>query len=311
MIDISIFKNIDFVNADNLLFLAIFLILVIIVFAIVLFIFAKIIKVIRGILKMEPKSVLNENQNQPENFLKEEQKIIGLPKQRIMGGDFIKSSNSAEEKIEAKIDVKKAEEAREKAKISEQLNKFKGDNSPDQGDALASKMPMREEYKDDNFQKIKIPVAKKNFQESTGIAASSPKSIDQADQKEKPGLLQEKPDLLKDKLKPATTDNDLERGGSVMFGNKQEITRRELKYKLWKDPKVYKAARESLLYLSPTERVKLEKELFPKAYGLNISKSDIKTRMRKLSQKMINEKNPQAKATLRKKIKFIKKIGGA
>ncbi|OGZ91767.1 MAG: hypothetical protein A2599_01815 [Candidatus Staskawiczbacteria bacterium RIFOXYD1_FULL_39_28] len=225
--------------------------------------------------------------------------------------EFIQGKNNKTLTVEAKIDVKKAEEAREKAKISEQLNKFKGDNSPDQGDALASKMPMREEYKDDNFQKIKIPVAKKNFQESTGIAASSPKSIDQADQKEKPGLLQEKPDLLKDKLKPATTDNALERGGSVMFGNKQEITRRELKYKLWKDPKVYKAARESLLYLSPTERVKLEKELFPKAYGLNISKSDIKTRMRKLSQKMINEKNPQAKATLRKKIKFIKKIGGA
>jgi hypothetical protein len=96
----------------------------------------------------------------------------------------------------------------------------------------------------------------------------------------------------------------------AIFNGKQEITRRQLKYKLWKDPKVYKAARESLLNFSPMERANLEKKLFPGAYGLNISKSDIKTRMRKLSQEMLNEKRPQVKSTLRKEIKFIKKISG-
>jgi len=107
------------------------------------------------------------------------------------------------------------------------------------------------------------------------------------------------------KVKPAQKSSD-----SSVFEGKSELTRKQLKYKLWKDPKVAKAAKESLLFLKPTERAKLEKEIFPTIYGSNISRSDVKTRMHKLSQKMLSEQNPQAKAMLRKEIKFAKKITG-
>ena len=76
------------------------------------------------------------------------------------------------------------------------------------------------------------------------------------------------------------------------------------------DPKVWQAARQAGLELSPIERAKLVKEVFSPALGVNISKADLKLSIRKLNQKMLSSKDSGEHAKIRKEIKFFKKIGG-
>lgn len=95
-----------------------------------------------------------------------------------------------------------------------------------------------------------------------------------------------------------------------IFGGEKEVSRINLRQKLRMDPAVWNAQREAGLTLSPVERANLEKQVFSQAYGGNISKADLKSGIRKLSNKIFSTKDPATKAKIRKEIKFFKKIGG-
>ncbi len=97
---------------------------------------------------------------------------------------------------------------------------------------------------------------------------------------------------------------------SSIFGGKSEVSRIDLRQKLRRDTNVWKAERQTGLTLNAIERAKLEKEIFPQAYGRNISKTDLNWGVKRLNQKMLSEKNLSQKGKLRKEIKFLKKIGG-
>jgi len=98
--------------------------------------------------------------------------------------------------------------------------------------------------------------------------------------------------------------------GTPMFGGKSEVSRRTLEQELRYDPKIWEASRQAGLTLSREERAKLVKETFSTAYGRNISKSDLRSGIQKLNQKMLGTKDPGEHAKIRKEIKFFKKIGG-
>lgn len=95
-----------------------------------------------------------------------------------------------------------------------------------------------------------------------------------------------------------------------IFDGKQEISRQELRQKLRYDPKVWKAGVQSKFDLTREERVKLEKEIFPSIYGRNISKADMNRRIRMMIKERGSASNLEKAETLRREIKFLKKIGG-
>ncbi len=135
---------------------------------------------------------------------------------------------------------------------------------------------------------------------------------------EKEISIYEKPEFMKDELGLGKRHAD-QRGGtgvqkdSTIFGGKEELTRVQLRHRLRYDPKVWKAGVKSRFNLTRQQRESLEKELFPKIYGRNISKSDFNRRVRS----MIKERGGSitggrvAKAeNLRREINFLKKISG-
>ena len=99
-------------------------------------------------------------------------------------------------------------------------------------------------------------------------------------------------------------------GGDILFGNKDEISRINMRIKLRRDPKIWKAERKVGLTLSPVERVKLEKQIFPTVYGRNISKSDLKKNLKRMSKEWGSATEPGKKTLLRREMKFLKNIGG-
>ena len=76
------------------------------------------------------------------------------------------------------------------------------------------------------------------------------------------------------------------------------------------DENVWKAQKQAGLTMSPVQRAKLVKEIFPSVLGRNISKTDLKYSIKKLGRKLIDAKNSDEHAKIRKEIKFFKKIGG-
>ena len=97
---------------------------------------------------------------------------------------------------------------------------------------------------------------------------------------------------------------------SALFQGRRDIPRMKLEHEMRTNPKIWKAARETMLNLTPIERAKLVKETFSSAYGGNISKTDLKQTVTKLDRKMRASKTPKEHEKLRKEIKFFKKIGG-
>jgi hypothetical protein len=96
-----------------------------------------------------------------------------------------------------------------------------------------------------------------------------------------------------------------------IFGGQPEVSRIKLENKMRTDPKIWRAARDSKLNISPVERAKLVKEVFSQTYGRNISKTDLKWGIKKLNQKLVDTKDkPAEHEKIRKEIKFFKKIGG-
>jgi len=96
-----------------------------------------------------------------------------------------------------------------------------------------------------------------------------------------------------------------------IFGGETGVPRRTLKREMIVDSEIKKAARLTKLGLSPAERADLVKEVFPKVYGGNISKTDLKRSVKKLGKQMRGT-NPSSSEhkVLRKEVKFFKKIGG-
>lgn len=141
--------------------------------------------------------------------------------------------------------------------------------------------------------------------------------IGQTEGREKQGWekekLYEKPDFMKDELsvgvrqKGAKTAKSI---ASIMFGEKKEISRSELRRKLRTDPEIWKAQKEARLNLKPSERVKLEKKFFSQIYGRDISKRDLMQNLKRMGKEWASTSNIKRKETLRKEIKFLKKIGG-
>jgi hypothetical protein len=123
----------------------------------------------------------------------------------------------------------------------------------------------------------------------------------------KPEFIKKDSKLASDKNKKETISN---KNDNSIFGGKEEISRTELRQKLRLDPNVAKAQRDLYMNLSPVERAKLESTVFHSAYGGNISKSDLKSALRKLGTDLSSTSDMKRKETLRKQIKFFKKIGG-
>ena len=113
-INFSLLENIDFSNKETLLFFAIFLVAAIIVFFIFILILAWIIKLFKktiiGLFNLDVKRPKLGQENtgwvHPEKN-KEAQGADSAPKQKIVGGDTVKSSAGGEAKAE---EVKKGEE---------------------------------------------------------------------------------------------------------------------------------------------------------------------------------------------------------
>jgi hypothetical protein len=121
----------------------------------------------------------------------------------------------------------------------------------------------------------------------------------------KPGILEEK---LAKGASPSTAEDS--GGESLLFGDKEEISRKELRRRLKKDADLRKAEKKSGLRMSRSESGKLEKEVFQSVLGRNISEKDLKYSVHKLSKKLRSTTDPAEHAKLRKEIKFFKKIGG-
>ena len=100
------------------------------------------------------------------------------------------------------------------------------------------------------------------------------------------------------------------RNDQSIFDGKTEVSRIKLEHELRTDADVWKAAKAVGLTMSPVERSKLVKQVFSSAYGRNISKTDLKSGIKKLNQKMLSAKDSTEHEKIRKEMKFFKKIGG-
>jgi hypothetical protein len=198
---------------------------------------------------------------------------IEIPRKKIFGGDSVKILNVDGNSEKTGIAGANPQEKSIKG-IQESLSRFKtGENS------LESKMPSRLENQIENNSRGGI---------KTSTATNSVENL----------------------LKSPFGKKEINRSSdSSVFNGKEEVSRVELKHELMKDAKVWQAAKQSGLTLSPVERAKLIKEI-PQVYGRNVSKSDLKLTIKKLSQKMVGSQNPEEHARLRKEVKFFKKIGG-
>lgn len=164
-----------------------------------------------------------------------------------------------------------------------------------------------------NAGEIKIPVAKGteaiNHKESQASGPRIPtlnKEDKEAQSKNFFGkLFDDKKSLFGKKHESEGKKKD----DSLLFGNKEEVSRMNLRQKL-KSAKMYTAEKSVGLSLTPIERAKLEKQIFSPVLGYNISKTDLKWSIKKLNAKMLTSKNPAEKGKIRKEIKFFKKIGG-
>jgi len=100
-----------------------------------------------------------------------------------------------------------------------------------------------------------------------------------------------KPDEPK---KPVSTD-------SSIFHGKEEISRSELRQELKKN---WEGAGMNVY-----DRARIEKKDFPAFYGSKISKSDMRSAVHKLSQKLDSAKEPAERERIRKEIAYLKRIG--
>lgn len=135
--------------------------------------------------------------------------------------------------------------------------------------------------------------------------------VSRAGQKKSEIPIYEKPEFMKDEpLAGRRQRNAKTPEKTILFGDKNEISRPELRRKLRIDADVWKAQKDVRLNLKPGERVKLEKQFFGKIYGRNISKADVKKNLRRMGKEWVSTSNMQKRETLRRQIKFLKNISG-
>lgn len=287
--DFSILKDIDLTQKENILFIVIFLVVVIAVFLIIVFLLAEAIKIIKMIarkisVKFFDKEVRRPSFENPSvaggvpkpnrtagNLVAEEKEII--KKQVFSEPSYSKTIKKSEE------DIKEPEEKYEED-IKKNIEKsFAGLKSSNGENSLTSKMPStaksytlgQENYKSDNLEQPSVKHPLNSKVVSGGLDSGQ--------------------------------DNSIFRGA-------EEISRSELKNKLKTDDRVWQKAKGEGLEMSPLERANLVKEVFSSDLGANISKSDMRTGIKRLNQKLSNTKDPKEHAKLRREIQFFKKIEG-
>lgn len=308
--DFSILQDIDFTNKENLLFLALFLLLGIIIFFVIIFIIAKIIKAIQTVIRRLYVGMFHPEVRAPSFTRKEGVgggsigKINNLAEQRIIdslsqGSSFTRKKQPSldpvniekEEKKEKEDESDEKEHEKESAKNIEkglsQLNKIASGD----GQTMQSRMPSRTD----------------ETQEDIGMDAPRPKHS-LASGLQPMGAQSDFGNIGHSKAARESSQGPL--GDSSIFKGEQEISKRELEYRMKTESGVFQAAKGEGLNLSPTERAKLVKEVFSSEFGENISRSDLKSGIRKLNQKLASTKDPTEHAKIRKEVKFFKKIGG-
>jgi len=321
-IDVSFLKDIDFTNPDNLVFFAIFLVTVIIVLFIIGWIFAGIVRMIRRLIvhlfnievkkpkfdkkstewlhkeevsTLQPKVAPVESAGPSKEEPKEKtEEAVTMPQPKLAPIEF-----AAPLKKEAAPKKKPEEGYKEKEQktIKEGLAKLKAEGRAEE-ETLESKMPSREEKTEEEkeaekFEPIKIPTPMHPSGEPESFAVS-----------------QDRANVVGAGNISIPQPKESGVADASMFGGKPEVSRIKLEHELRKDTKVWQAARQEGLTLSPAERAKLVKEVFSPTLGRNISKADLKLGIEKLNQKMLGAKSSAEHAKLRKEIKFFKKIGG-
>ena len=316
-IDISLLKNIDFTNKDNLLFLSVFVVLAIIFFWIFVVIIKKIIRFIERLIvvtfNMDVRKPKFDKKNSTGWLHQSDRVLVGgaIPKQKIVTSGFSMVLGDEKTDAEKNKNTPKSQKEKEAKDIADSLASLKPEKTPSEND-LASKMPSRtEEVKEEDYKGIKIPVPK-HFSENEKLVASiAGKNVQD---KSTPQVLKSSGEFLVGQAGGVATSVQKiiakkNEDGSIFEGG-SEISRAKLKHELRADAKVWKASRQAGLTLSPVERAKLVKDVFAPVLGRNISKTDLKQSINKLNRKMLGTTNAQEHAKIRKEIKFFKKIGG-
>jgi hypothetical protein len=235
-------------------------------------------------------------------------------KQKIMGGGAMTKIIGGDNKSKEK-NAGPSYRDKEAKNISEHLAKLKS-NPDDKKDTLASKMPSRAEddEKDTDRDLLRsstsmVFLTKSAQEKSRAERSHNDKNTNNNsfDNKSIPGGKQKSAESV---TKSGLLKAPLKSNGSSIFEDDGEVSKMKLEHEMRTDSKIWQASRQSGLNLSPVERSKLVEKVFSKAQGRSISKTDLKSSIRKLNQKMLNTKDSEEHAKLRKEIKFFKKIGG-
>lgn len=288
--DFSLLKNIDFTKPENIIFLFIVLVIALIIFFVFAVIVNKIIKSIKRIIFGDD----TRKRCKARASSVQEKNVVAKSRIVIPGGSFAQKFSAPKPAVEEK-DVIKIDKKKSAEKVEEGLSALKADTS---AGGLQSRMPSREEQTPGE-REIKIPRTKRFFGPAGEGAQDSYERATESDVNSK--HFAEEASRSKESK---NTDS------SMLFRGKKDVNRRKLEYEMRYNPKIWKAAKDSMLYLNRGERAKLIKEVFPSAYGRNISKTDLHQGIKKLDRKMRAAKTPKDHERIRKQIKFFKKIGG-
>lgn len=277
---LKLLENIDFTNPENLIFFAILLAVVVVVLFIIGWVFAGIVRMVRRIIiRLFDIEVRKPRFNKKEGTEWLHQQEVPQEAERPK-----KAVSAPEQKIVPVDFVRSSGEKQEPERKPEQEYKEKEEKAIEEG---------LEKLKTAKGGEIKIPTPMHPSGEPKSFAAS-----------------QDRTNVVGASNISIPQPKESGVADASMFGGKPEVSRIKLEHELRKDTKVWQAARQEGLTLSPTERAKLVKEVFSPTLGRNISKTDLKLSIKKLNQKMLGAKSPTEHAKLRKEIKFFKKIGG-
>lgn len=324
----------NFLSTANLSFLAIYALIALVLFAVFFAILRVLIKGLSSLfVNIFPRKQKNlktsgedievvvkeiaQSQAERANAIEPE----AVPSQKLGIADYSVSGE------------KKVPEQKEKTKIDPNTYQKGRPNSPEAGlsalksqgnsvGTLESKMPSRGPTPTGQDREIKIPRSKKIEEENPlkpamdteRIKIPVAKDIESKNIESKSAdiSLYEKPEVLNKSSVPSVAKKEQtinQNKDSSFFEGKKEISRIALRQKL-RSAKTYAIEKSVGLTLSPVERAKLEKQVFSPILGYNISKSDLKLSVNKLSRKLLSTKDAKAHEKLRKEIKFFKKLGG-
>ena len=270
---------------------------------------------------------LYEEFQKEKKILQHPQKLdasnVGTPSQKSSGGAFVKSYSADESKDEKeKKDIIESQKEKGQKDIAEGLSKLKS-NDVNNRVTLESMMPSRNGEKEgDGHERIKIPTSSSFHSQSLVYEKEKIEAAKKTLQEQNKGLVKgsvfekeknENPltDIFEKPISEKITSTKQEKKEETIFSDENTgLSRKELEHDFRKDPKIWQAAKQSGLTMSPTERSELVKEVFSQAYGTNISKTDLKWGIKKLNQKLLDTKDQAQHAKIRKEINFFKKIGG-